>query len=362
MTDSPGAYRILAGKHGYQDSLRYRRILEFLMTPDQAIIVGLLPAPAEEIAAKTGFSPEFIKAELHTLFLKGVVFPKNLLTCENPRFAREVMQLHDATQSILDLDATLYGNEQRIELFRLWNDFCENEWFPDRIKMQEKVSVAPYRVIPAYAAVKDISGLMPCEDMREILKAQQLRAVCSCSCRRGRTDINLACKHSHDVNCFQFNKGAEYAVVRGTGRELSYEEALALVDEIELDGLVHNWKNDRSMSSMPVMCNCCIDCCMIWHPVNTHGTDIGKYWAKSRFQAEIDREKCSGCRTCEKRCMFGAIGMVKVPGSEKLKAFVNAEKCYGCGVCVLKCKPAALSMITVRPAEHIPEAVPGAGH
>ncbi len=130
---------------------------------------------------------------------------------------------------------------------------------------------------------------------------------------------------------------------------------MKLVDEIEEDGLVHNWRNDRAMS-MTVFCSCCIDCCMIWHPMDTRQGDIGKYWAKSRFQAQVDEELCSGCQTCIDRCMFGAIEMEKVPGSKKLKAVVDPEKCFGCGVCVLKCKKAVLSMKIVRPPEHIPEA------
>ena len=131
------------------------------------------------------------------------------------------------------------------------------------------------------------------------------------------------------------------------------------MDEIEQDGLVHQWRNDRALSGYTVLCNCCVDCCMIWHPVNTHQADIGKVWEKSRFQAESDHELCSGCQTCVERCMFDAIEMTRVAGSKKLKAQVDPEKCFGCGVCVLKCEPLALKMKTVRPPEHIPEMAAG---
>ncbi len=210
-------------------------------------------------------------------------------------------------------------------------------------------------------AIKDLPDIEPFDDMREILKAQETRTVCSCTCRKRRTDLGMACEHSHDINCFQFNRGGEYALARGTGRQLSYEEALTLVDEIEQDGLVHNWRNDRNMS-MPVMCNCCIDCCMIWHPVDTHKADIGKFWAKSRFEARVDQSLCTGCQACVDRCMFDAIEMVKVPGTKKLKAQIDPEKCFGCGACVLTCPPEALSMKTVRPPEFVPETSQMPGH
>lgn len=346
------AYAVLAERHGYVRSDRYRRILEFLMTPQQASIVSELPGTPEEIASKTGLTAESVRSEIDTLFTRGVVFPKNFRTRENPRFAREVYQLHDASQSILDLN--LYDPQTEKEFYRLWEDFCEEEWYPDRLAQISKIDHPPMRVIPAYRAVKDLPGLQPFEDMREILQAQELLAVCSCSCRKRRNTLGMTCEHSHDANCFQFGRGADYAGVRGTGRVLTYDEAMKLVEEIEEDGLVHNWRNDRGMA-MTVMCHCCIDCCMVWHPVDTHGADIGKYWAKSRFQAILNQDECIGCQNCVERCMFGAIEMVKVPNSKKLKASIDPEKCYGCGVCVLKCEPEALMMKTVRLLEHIPQ-------
>ena len=350
------SYQELAKIHQYEQSSRYRRVLEFLMTPQQADIVAALPMNIADIAAKLGISTETVKTEIQQLFLKGIVFSKNFETLENARFARTVVQLFEATQSILDLDVKIYSPAEKMELFRLWEDFSEREWYPDRIKQSAAQATPPYRVIPAYQSIKDIPGIEPFEDMREIVKAQDKLAVSSCSCRKRRTDLGMTCAHSHDVNCFQFNKGAEYAIARGTGRPLSYESAIALVDEIEQDGLVHNWQNDRNMTAMAVFCHCCSDCCMIWHPAQTHGADIGKDWAKSRFLAQADYNLCTGCQTCVERCMFDAIEMVKIPGIKKMKAKVNPDKCFGCGVCVLKCKPGALSMKTHRPLKHVPVA------
>lgn len=346
------AYAVLAERHRYPNSVGYRRILEFLMTPQQARITAELPSPPEEIALKQGIPVETVKAEIDTLFHRGVIFPKNFHTMESPRFARGVAQLHDASQSILDIK--LYDDETKKQLYRLWEEFCEEEWYPNQVSVMDKLEQPISRVVPAYRAIKDIPGIQPYEDMREILKAQKLLAVCSCSCRKRRTTVGKPCEHSHDVNCFQLNRGAEYAITRGTGRRLTYEQALKLVDEIEEDGLVHNWRNDRGMTTN-VFCSCCIDCCMIWHPIDSHKRDIAKHWAKSRFQARVEQELCTGCQKCIERCMFGAIDMVKTPGSKKLKAIVDPEICFGCGVCVLKCEPAALSMKTVRPLEHIPE-------
>ena len=58
------AYRTLAARHGYEDSARYRSILEYLMTPDEAELVALLPGSFEDLAAKVGSDPESVKKTL----------------------------------------------------------------------------------------------------------------------------------------------------------------------------------------------------------------------------------------------------------------------------------------------------------
>jgi NAD-dependent dihydropyrimidine dehydrogenase PreA subunit len=346
------AYAVLTQKHGYPNSVRYRRILELLMNPQQANLVLDLPMPVEELAAKHGLTVDNVKAEIDTLFHKGVIFPKNFHTMESPRFARNPGQFHDSTQSIIE--NKWYSGEELKQLYKLWEDFCEEEWYKDRGATINSFEQPPCRIIPAYNAIKDLPGIQPYDDVREVFKAQNLIAVCSCSCRKRRDSVGKTCEHSQYINCIQFNRGAEYAITRGTGRQLTYDQAMALVDEIEEDGLVHQWSNSRTMS-MTVFCSCCKDCCMIWHPMDVHKLDIGKYWAKSRFQAQIDKELCTGCKTCAQRCMFGAIEMIKVEGSKKMKAVINPEKCFGCGVCVLKCKKSALHMVTVRGPEFVPE-------
>ncbi len=76
---------------------------------------------------------------------------------------------------------------------------------------------------------------------------------------------------------------------------------------------------------------------------------------KSRYQSKINKELCNGCQNCLERCIFGAIQMVKVPSSKRLKAQVDSEKCYGCGCCVIKCPvEGAIDFNAVRSKEFIP--------
>jgi heterodisulfide reductase subunit A-like polyferredoxin len=52
--------------------------------------------------------------------------------------------------------------------------------------------------------------------------------------------------------------------------------------------------------------------------------------------AYIDRNKCIGCKTCERYCPTGAI---RVIGK---KARVNPLICLGCGICSYFCKQQAI--------------------
>ncbi|UCD58270.1 MAG: winged helix-turn-helix transcriptional regulator, partial [Candidatus Hydrogenedentota bacterium] len=192
------AYTLLAEKHGYRDSPRYRRVLEYLLTPQQARLAVELPMPPEELAQKVGMDVAAVTKELDDLYDKGVIFPKNFQTREHYRFARSIMQLHDATQSALSLDPV-----KDHALYELWEEACNVDWYPDVAAAFAQAEKPMSRVIPAYQAIKDIPGVLPHENMREILQAQELIAICSCSCRKRAESMGNKCERSHDKNCFQ---------------------------------------------------------------------------------------------------------------------------------------------------------------
>lgn len=265
---------------------------------------------------------------------------------------RSTVQLHDATQG--DRKTEEIHGERAPQLWELWQDFCQKEWSPKIAEEYAKKGVPTERVIPAYKAIENVPGITPYDDVQEILKAAPLTAVVPCSCRRRTRRIDIAVD-----TCIQFGKSAEYAIERGAGWQLSYDEALKVIDKAEEDGEVHSWPNWQTLS-YGVMCNCDRVSCEGWAPLVQHNVSIGRRWAKSRFEAAVDQELCNGCQLCVDRCQFDAIDMVKPAGSKKYKAVVDSEKCWGCGVCVIKCQPGALSLKLVRPLEHLPMERPGA--
>jgi Pyruvate/2-oxoacid:ferredoxin oxidoreductase delta subunit len=203
-----------------------------------------------------------------------------------------------------------------------------------------------WRVVPARKAISKETKLMPSEDVEAILDKATRFALTNCSCRR----IATRCDFPADV-CLQINRAAEYAITRGTGRELTRDEAMKIMDVAEEAGLIHSVYNGSAVTS--VICNCCTDCCIFYYPLSKHGV-LEKGVAKSRFQAEVDKVACTGCQTCVERCPFEAVEMVKIPGEKKLKAQIISEKCFGCGVCAVGCESEAIRLVEVRQPDYIP--------
>jgi NAD-dependent dihydropyrimidine dehydrogenase PreA subunit len=355
MTTSD-AFQSLTGKLGFPGSSLLQSVLEVMMTRDEANLVDALPGSVGEVAERAGLPEQDVRNSLDALYRKGVIFPKgDFADRDYYRFARHIIQLHDATLANSALDVV-----KDHDFFQKWQDFSKQEMFPRLGAMFKTASVRISRVIPAHKAVEGLDGVLPCEDYHEILKTQDVIAVVPCSCRMRTTAVGEQCAHTVETetwHCLQFGRGAEYVINRGSGRRLTADQAIALCDEIEEDGLIHRWANNANMTGVNTSCNCCRDCCEEYVSLDAADIPVANWWEKSRYEAYgDDLESCSGCQDCVERCQFDAISMVRDENDE-LKAAIDTEKCFGCGACVVGCPYASLKMRVARPPESIPGAV-----
>ncbi len=347
------AYDVLMERLGFPGSTRLRPILEEITTPDQARIATELPGTAQTVAESTGLDTNTVKTALEDLFFKGIIFPKGDFSHrEFYRLARSITQFHDATMSTAQLDVE--GDQGLCEL---WHDFKMHELYPHYAKRDSDRGKPASRIVPAYKAIKHLDGVLPCEDYEEIMRAQRRIAVVPCSCRLEKTSLGDPCALHDEVThwaCIQSERAADYVITRGSGKELSIDEALELNEVMEDAGLLHIITNSSAMDYLRPACNCCHDCCENTVSLAQAGLPISLAWEKSRYLAHVKLDDCDGCQDCVERCGFDAIEMTKVGGSKRLKAAVDAELCFGCGACVLACPPLSLEMKVLRPPEHIP--------
>jgi len=340
-------YVKLAGKVGAPADSNVPEIISKLASPEEGEMMLALPATPRELAEKSQMDEDAAKRRLDDLVIKGLVF--RLIKEGQLRyfFARSLGQLHDAT------NAAVFNHPDwpvREEVLELWEKNAQK--MVETIRKQggwpEGASGPRFRVIPERKAVKDDTGMLSYEDTEAILRNAPAIAVVNCPCRMYQVEHGLNDKPL--LVCLQLTEGsAKYAEEQGVGKRLTLEEGMEVLRLCEDAGLIPSVFGGEKLG---FICNCDGQGCGSLRV----GVQTGYFnREKSRYQASVDQELCNGCQTCVERCIFGAIEMVKFPGSKKLKAYVDPEKCYGCGCCVIKCPvEGAIALKLVRPKEHIP--------
>ncbi len=343
---------------GLEDSKYFPWILERLMNLEQAKLVLALPdmerdASAGRLEVSEGFVKKLnldkktVDKYVRELYEKGFLYP----TRSGPQPPRTMGQWLD-TQNNPKHDEAL-GDEY----YALIGLFSDCELGPPREERIAARIAAGLRgtsgIIPRWKSIKDIPGVLPAEDIREILKANDAFAVLHCACRKRYKERK--CGVPEEL-CLVVGRTALYNIDRGAGRQLTRQEALDLINnETVKYPVVHvGTRTDDPKNFRGVICNCHYDCCEVLRTPCVIGSKypVTEYYAKSRYRATVDPEKCRGCRICvDKRCQFGAALMKHYPEYGEERAYVDEEKCMGCGCCVETCPTGARGMKVVEPPE-----------
>ena len=305
------------------------KLFKMIASEEEARLMIATPGTAEELSKVTGKDPKATEEMLEELFHKGLMFKSKKETGTIYRMCRDIVQFHDAT---------ILWPEAPKEYHNLWLEYMNTEWF-DYAKLVEKVVKTPFtRIVPIGETINAESQIQAIDDVMGILDNARRFAVTNCTCRT----IDGKCGNELEV-CLQVDKSADYSIERGTGRELTRDEAKEIVRRTDAAGLVHVIMN--SASKQQFICNCCSDCCQTIPVFVNEGVKI---LAPSRFTARVDKDSCTACEACVERCFFGAISM----GDDS--AEIDADKCMGCGVCVSECPSDSISLFETRDKETIP--------
>lgn len=324
-------YQELADKLMLGHSEIVKRLFSMVADEDEAKLLLAMPGTPEDLAEASGRPLDDVKKSLDTMFWKGLVFQSG--SSGKYRMCRDIVQFHDAT---------ILWPEAPQQFLDLWKEFTDKEWGPTVKVIESMLPGPPTRIIPVEAALEDKNQILHYENVKEILNNARRIAVTKCTCRV----VDGKCGLPVEV-CVQINRAADYAITRGTGREIDKAEAMKIMKEAEEAGLVHVTMNTDHIDHY--ICNCCSDCCIGLRYMITEGT---KFVSPSRFQAVIDEDSCIGCESCLERCYFNALSM-REEGDE-LRAQVDQEACVGCGLCAVVCPSDAIHFDEVRPVDFIP--------
>ncbi len=324
-------YLELSSKVGARHSSIIREIWETVCSREEASLLNALPATAEELVQRLGREREEIDGMVRVLFHKGLVFEATKEGKTTYRLPRHIIQFHDAS--------TLWAEAPAV-LLDLWRRYMEEEY--SQVPAALKAMKAPpfFRVVPINENIESKSKVLAYEDAARIIDRASVIAVTNCPCRM----IMRKCDKPIDV-CMQINRGAEYAIKRGTGRKIDAKEAKKILRRAEEAGLVHLTENKAALGT--VICNCCSCCCIGLPYMKDPATS--SMLVPSRYRAVIDDETCTGCEICVADCPMDAISL-----NASNVAEVNADLCIGCGVCTRLCPVEAILLRVVREENFIP--------
>jgi electron transport complex protein RnfB len=295
------------------------KILRKLFTPDEAeayLQLSLLLQSPAQVASRLGRTESETAQLLETMADKGLVF--RLRRGDGAKYGAAAFVVGIFEYQLPDLD------REFVELLE--------QYFEEGFGRQLAAHKAPMRPIPVGRAVDTRWPVAPYQDARKIFEGKPLIAVAECVCRRSREVVDQACDKPLEV-CFMFGAHAEYYIERGMGRPVTYDEAMAILDQCDEAGLVPQPFAAQDASGM---CNCCGDCCGVLRAIKKHPRPADMVYAS--HVARVDEEECTACETCLDRCQMEAITVEDA-------AVVDEARCIGCGLCVTTCPAGAISLV-----------------
>ena len=160
-------------------------------------------------------------------------------------------------------------------------------------------------VIPVEKAIPATTQSLDIEHISYWLKKYEGHlGVSVCSCRKQQRMRN---EGSGDIEadwCIGVGDFADYCRETGHGRDITYEEAMEILQKAEDRGYVHQVTNIDGSDKIFAICNCAIGICNALRTSQLFNTPN---LSRSAYAAETDPEKCVACGKCVETCPAGAV-------------------------------------------------------
>ena len=328
-------------------------LLARLFTLEELAMARCLPATAAEVAEQVGCDSDTVEETLRKLVSQGKITVKEgryfKLTPFPGIYWDYLIFAFDSSGAPIDDEMMKTLKLARVLKMDL-DEYPEGQEQPQ----------APSRCIPKYEAIKNLPGVMDCENIRTMVLDSLERGEFTmerCWCRVGNTlwekgvyneeTAVQTCKSGIyegqtplEGHCLLFGPTARHYRETLNAPTPTREDALRMLDEIEAHNLIILGPNSREFGNA---CTC--DYCACY--------PNGRYeeWDNlpSRFKPVTDLDECVRCGKCVDECQLGAIEM-----DSELGPVTDLDVCLGCGNCVVFCSHEAKEMEVCRSADWIP--------
>ncbi len=296
------------------------RILRRLFGEEDArvfLAMGDAPEDPVSLAGRMRLEPRDMAVRLEDMARRGLVF----------RMKRGGQTLYLAVPFVVgiyefqlnNLDPELLGDISEYYLSGLGASF-------------HSLRTPHLRTIPIDTRIASGGPVAPYDDARAIVGSKTKIALAECFCRKAVRVYGKTCSHPMET-CMQFDAFAEYYLDNRMARPVSKDEAMAVLDMCEEEGLVIHPVNSKSVEAM---CACCSCCCGMLLSLKLFAAPALQ--AKSTYTCAFDPSLCTSCGACGSRCPVGALRFKD--GAVRLRP----ERCIGCGLCVSRCPAGALTL------------------
>lgn len=160
-------------------------------------------------------------------------------------------------------------------------------------------------VIPVEKAIQMENKSIDIEHISYWLKKYEGHlGVGICSCRYGRGKLNEGCGDSPDDWCIGIGDMADYCRETGKGHDITYEEAMKILQNAEDNGFVHQITNIDGENKIFAICNCNVNICNALRTSQLFNTPN---MSRSAYTAKVNPQKCVACGKCVEYCPAGAV-------------------------------------------------------
>ena len=200
-------------------------------------------------------------------------------------------------------------NPEQSDMYRETADFFERMAYLPLAGITEMVPPGGagigMHVIPVEKAIPAESKSLPIEHLSHWLKKYEGHiGVSVCSCRKQQ---RIRGEGSGDIEgewCIGVGDFADYCRETNHGRDITYEEAMEILQKAEDKGYVHQITNIDGENKIFGICNCAVGVCNALRTSQLFNTPN---LSASAYTAETDPEKCVACGKCVETCPAGAV-------------------------------------------------------
>jgi len=300
------------------------RILRKIFSPeDGAMAIRLKPIPetVERIARRLGHPEDEMRAVLDGMADRGQIGSFKLKGKQRYALMPFVVGIFEFQLERMDRELA---------------ELCE-EYSPHLAMTLGGAKPALARVVPVHQRLDSRATVLAYEDTRSMIEEARSFQVMECICRVEKALQDQPCSHTLET-CLAFSREENaYDESPVSGRTITRDEALEVLEAAEKEGLVHctyNFEHDQMF-----VCNCCSCCCGFLRLLTEYETPYGL--VRSNWEAVIDEEVCAECGVCaNERCPVEGVAETDDGGYRVIR-----ERCIGCGVCVVSCPTEAMQLV-----------------